>query len=140
MSLLQHDWLEAGATFNDPQGEVSSRAWGWAGVLEHCQAQGVQLQAWGALAQGRLSGRLPADAPQAHLKTAALVADMAQRRGVSAEAIVLAWLMRHPAHIQPVLGTSDPARIRACAQAEGLVMNREDWYALYVAARGRELP
>ena len=140
MSLLQHDWLEADVTFNDPQGAVASRAGAWPGTLAHCQAEGVQLQAWGALAQGRLSGRLPADAPAAQVRAAALVAEIAQREAVSPEAVVLAWLMRHPAHIQPVIGTADPLRIRACAQAEGLVLSREDWYALYEAARGRELP
>jgi predicted oxidoreductase len=138
--LLQHDWLEAGAAFNDPQGVGPSRAGAWPATLAHCQAEGVQLQAWGALAQGRLTGRMPADASPSVVRTAALVASIAQREAVAAEAVVLAWLMRHPAHIQPVIGTADPARIRACAQAEALTLSREDWYALYEAARGRELP
>jgi predicted oxidoreductase len=140
MSLLQHDWLEAGTTFNDPQGAASPQAAAWPGTLEHCQAEGVQLQAWGALAQGRLSGRVAADATAAQRRTAALVVSMAEREAVSPEAVLLAWLLRHPAHIQPVIGTADPARIRACAQAQNLSLSREDWYALYEAARGRELP
>ncbi len=140
MSLLRHDWLEAGTAFNDPQGVGPSRAGAWPATLAHCQAEGVQLQAWGALAQGRLTGRMPADASPSVVRTAALVASIAQREAVAAEAVVLAWLMRHPAHIQPVIGTADPARIRACAQAEALTLSREDWYALYEAARGRELP
>lgn len=140
MSLLQHDWLEAGTTFNDAQGAAAPRAATWTGTLEHCQAQGIQLQAWGALAQGRLSGRPGGEATPAHARTAAQVAAIAQREVVSPEAVLLAWLMRHPAHIQPVIGTADPARIRACAQAAQLALSREDWYALYEAARGRELP
>lgn len=140
MSLAQHDWLEAGTTFNDPQAMASPRVAAWPGTLEHCLAHGVQLQAWGALAQGRLSGRLPADASPAQAQTAALVDRIAQRQGLAPEAVLLAWLMRHPAQIQPVIGTADPARIRACAQAPAWEMGREDWYALYEAARGRELP
>jgi len=140
MSLLQHDWLEAGTTFNDPQGAGAVRAGAWPATLVHCQAEGIQLQAWGALAQGQLSGRLPADAAPNLRRTAALVGDIARRESVPAEAVLLAWLQRHPAHIQPVIGTADPARIRACAQAEKLTLGREDWYALYEAARGRELP
>ncbi|WP_233197221.1 MULTISPECIES: hypothetical protein [unclassified Cryobacterium] len=49
--------------------------------------------------------------------------------------------MRHPAHIDPVLGSSDPARIRACgdAAAQAAAMTRDEWFALYIAARGRPL-
>ncbi len=50
MSLLHTDWLEGGATFNDPQQAASQP---WMGTLEHCRAQRVQLQAWGPLDRGR---------------------------------------------------------------------------------------
>jgi len=54
--------------------------------------------------------------------------------------VVLAWLLRHPARISAVIGSSDPARIRACAQAQDLTLSREHWYRLYESARGQELP
>ena len=53
---------------------------------------------------------------------------------------VLAWLLMHPACIQPVIGTSHPERIRACKEAENVPLSRGDWYQLYVTMRGRELP
>ena len=53
---------------------------------------------------------------------------------------VIAWLLRHPAGIQAVIGTTNPARIRACARATQIQLSREDWYRLYVAARGQPLP
>jgi predicted oxidoreductase len=56
------------------------------------------------------------------------------------EAVLLAWLMRHPARIQPVIGTTNPQRIADCASAMHIELSRDDWYALYVAARGRPLP
>ncbi len=46
----------------------------------------------------------------------------------------------HPAKIQPVIGTANPARIRACADAEKVELSREEWYSLYLASRGRALP
>ena len=110
------------------------------GTLEFCRMEGIQLQAWRPLGRGYLSGRTPDDAPGTVRSTAALVAEMARERGVSREAVVIAWLLAHPAAIQPVVGTKDPARIRACAEALDLELTREDWYALYVAARGRPLP
>lgn len=71
---------------------------------------------------------------------AALVAQVAQTRGVSAEAVVLAWLLKHPAGLQPVLGTVRPERMRACAQALHIELSREEWYSLFAAARGRAMP
>ena len=72
--------------------------------------------------------------------TRALLARMALEQGVSREGLLLAWLMRHPARIQPVIGSSDPARIHACGDAMRVDMSRGDWYALYQTARGAELP
>ena len=53
---------------------------------------------------------------------------------------MLAWLLRHPAQISPVIGTSHPGRIRACGGATAITLSREEWYQLYVTLRGRELP
>ncbi|MEJ6006551.1 aldo/keto reductase [Paucibacter sp. AS339] len=138
MSLLKRDWLESGTCFNDEQALPAASAWG--DTLDFCRREGVELQAWGALARGLYSGAAPADAPPAVQATARLVCEMAEQLGVSREALVLAWLLRHPAGITAVIGSSDPARIRACAEAHQLALSRENWYRLYVSARGRELP
>jgi predicted oxidoreductase len=53
---------------------------------------------------------------------------------------VLGFLMRHPAKIQPVIGTANIERIKACAQATQVELSREHWYALYLSARGKALP
>jgi predicted oxidoreductase len=59
---------------------------------------------------------------------------------VSREAIVVAWLLRHPAGIQPILGTRTPERLRACCEADAVTLSREEWYALLTAARGEAVP
>jgi predicted oxidoreductase len=53
---------------------------------------------------------------------------------------VLAWLLRHPAPIQPVIGTTRPERVRACCLADSVKLTREEWYALFTAARGASVP
>ena len=68
------------------------------------------------------------------------MAKLAAKYQVANEAIVLAWLMRHPARVQPVIGTTNLKRIQACVQAEQVQLSREDWYYLYESARGHELP
>src|SRR5690606_24079750 len=60
--------------------------------------------------------------------------------GVSAEAILLAWLLRHPAGIQPVIGTTRPERLVAACAADAVEHSREEWYALFTAARGGPVP
>jgi len=136
MSLGKLDWLEQDSSFNDGQ---SHSAAGWAGTLQHCQAEGVQLQAWSPLAQGRFSGAATAADGKA-AATAKLVAELSAQHQVPPESIVLAWLLRHPAGIQPVIGSSQPERIRACGAATQLRLSREDWYRLYISARGQALP
>lgn len=100
----------------------------------------MQIQAWGCLAQGLFSGRNLDGQPENVIATANLVAIMAEEFKVSKEAIVLAWLMRHPANIQPIIGTTNPERIKACAQATEVQLSREQWYQLYVTSRGERLP
>lgn len=153
MSLYRRDWLESGVLVNHREGSAVSFPHG---TLEYCAAHRVELQAWGSLARGRYSGRpveqsaggaqeAPGEGTAAggpDGAAAALVAELARDKGCTQEAVVLGWLLRHPANIRPVVGTSNPDRIKACAQAEeiGAAMTRQEWYALWVAARGRPLP
>jgi predicted oxidoreductase len=135
MSLLKRDWVESAVLVNHP----GATAVGFPeGTIEYCRTHAVRLQAWGALAQGRFSG-----APGAAATAAAeLVASMAAEKGTTAEAILLGWLMRHPAGIEPVIGSVNPARIRACADAaeQARQMTTVEWYALWTAARGAPVP
>ncbi|MES2948129.1 MAG: aldo/keto reductase [Pseudomonadota bacterium] len=137
MSLLKTDWLDADTCFNDNQGQ-SSLVWG--DTLHYCQNQQIGLQAWGALGKGWYSGGAPKDAAPVVTATADFVQALAEEHGVTRESIVLAWLLKHPARIQAVIGTAQPDRIRACADAGRVVLSREQWYALYQSARGQELP
>ena len=136
LSLGRHDWVDSTVLVNHPEGADNTFPHG---TLEYCASNGVRLQAWGALAQGRYSGAPHEAADEA---ASALVSALAEQKNTTREAIVLGWLMRHPAHIDPVLGSSDPERIRSCgdAAAQGAAMTRDEWFALYIAARGRKLP
>lgn len=136
MSLHNIDWLEANVLTGMAQG--AQHYFGY-GTVEYCQLNKVQIQAWGSLAQGKYSGAGQA-LTGAEQQTFDLVQRLAAQYQVSSEAIVLAWLRRHPAAIQPVIGTTNPARIKACAQASDVSLSREHWYALYVASRGERLP
>jgi predicted oxidoreductase len=137
MNLLHHGFAEAHITFNQRSPRYPD---GWEGVLEYCREQGVQLQAWRPLAQGLLSGASLEGQPEPVARTAQLVTELAARHHVTREAMVLAWLLRHPAGIQPVLGTVKPTRLKACAEAVGVQLSRVEWYELFAAARGERMP
>lgn len=137
ISLAKLDWLEEGIMAGNPEGRDINFT---AGKLEYCRQNNVQIQAWGSLAQGLFTGRDVSSASQAVQATCKLVAKLAVKYQVANEAIVLAWLMRHPARVQPVIGTTNLKRIKACVQAEQVQLTREDWYYLYESARGHELP
>lgn len=75
--------------------------------MEYCRKKDVFVQAWSPLARAVLMGNLN-DQPDNIKETVALVQEYAQRHEATAEAILLAWLLKHPAKIQPVLGTTSP--------------------------------
>ncbi len=136
MSLHSRDWVEAGVLLNTPE---SARNGFPFGTLEHCRDHGIRLQAWGALAQGRFTGREQTPAERA---TAALLAELARQKDTTPESVLLWWLMRHPAAIAPVIGSARPERIRACR--DGALrepeLTHEEWYELWITARGVPLP
>jgi predicted oxidoreductase len=136
LSLARRDFVEAGVLVNQQAGTAVNFP---LGTLEHCTANRIQVQAWGALAQGRYTGRQQsAD----EVSTAALVTELARAKATTPETIVLWWLRRHPAHISPVIGSTSPERIRACRDAvtRDPDLTHEEWYRLWVAARGERLP
>ena len=136
LSLLHHGFLEAGISFNQ---HAPGYPDGWEGAVEYCRTHAVTMQAWSPLDRGVLTGDL-SDQPANIKATAALVKKIAGDHGTTPEAIQLAWLLKHPAGIQPVTGTSKPERLRACAKALEVTLSREEWYSLFAAARGATMP
>jgi predicted oxidoreductase len=114
------------------------------GSLDQCLAEGMTPLAWSPLAGGLMGDGatklLPAQ--QAYRLEAVLpvLDEIAAARGVSRTVIALAWLMKHPGGIVPIVGSARPERIRETAKAADLKLDREEWYRLFVAARGEPLP
>jgi predicted oxidoreductase len=137
MSLLKHGFVDTAVSVNQETARDNVFP---EGTMEFCRLENIQLQSWGPLAQGRYSGRALESESESVVNTAKLVQQLANEKSTTAEAIVLAWLMTHPAGIQPVIGTINTERIRACKDANELRLSREEWYALYRSSRGSNLP
>ncbi|WP_318961753.1 aldo/keto reductase [Ructibacterium gallinarum] len=54
--------------------------------------------------------------------------------------MAFAWVLRHPAHIQPIVGTRTPERIKSAAAATEVTLTREEWYRLYFSVNGKKQP
>lgn len=110
-----------------------------AGTLDYCRLNDIMIQAWSPLARGVIFNP-PDDAPQ-HVKAVAQhIVDLANKYDTTTTAIALAWLLRHPAKIQPILGTMNPTRIGQSTPAVDIDLTRIEWYSLLEAARGTSVP
>ncbi len=114
------------------------------GTLDQCLIEKITPMAWSPLAAGLLgagANRLLAwqklYRPEKFLR---VLDAIAQDRGVGRTVVALAWLLRHPSTILPIIGSTNPQRIREAAQASELELSREEWYQLLIAARGEPLP
>ncbi|MBL8141355.1 MAG: aldo/keto reductase [Acidobacteria bacterium] len=135
LSLWHAALITDGIVFNRNAPAIA----GVTGTLDYCREHHILVQAYSVMGKG--TRLVPGgDADAADRATADLITRLAHRHVVSREAIVVAWILRHPAGIQPVLGTRTPERLRACCEADGVSLSREEWYALLTAAQGEPLP
>jgi predicted oxidoreductase len=111
------------------------------GTLDQCMALGMTPLAWSPLGGGALTRPQPqaGEDPRLEAVRRELVAQ-AQRYDATPTQIALAWLLAHPAGIIPLVGSANPDHIREGAGAAAIELSREDWYRLWVAAWGHEVP
>ena len=135
ISLLHLPLIDEGVVANTTGHAYASAA----GTLDYCRLHDIRVQAWSPLASGKLASTSEFSDPVIR-ETATLLRQLGDAKGVAPEAIQLAWLLRHPAGIQPIVGTTDAVRLVACAAADEVQLSREEWYALFTAARGGRVP
>ena len=107
------------------------------GTLHQCEKLGVRPMAWSPLAGGRL---FDPQNPAAPRLAAAVKLMSARYGGATLEQLAYAWILAHPSRPLPVIGTNKIERIQSAAKADAIVLEREDWYALWEAAQGRKIP
>ena len=110
-----------------------------AGLLDYCRLHNITIQAWSPVAGGKLFNPA-ADAPENIQAVAKEIEELATKYATTVEAIALAWLLRHPADIQPIVGTLKPERIIDSCPADNVELTRQEWYRLFIAARGERVP
>jgi predicted oxidoreductase len=114
------------------------------GTLDQCLIERITPMAWSPLAAGLIGGGANRLLPsQSTYRTELFLPTLdaiAGARGASRTVVALAWLLKHPARIQPIIGTINPDRIREATKATDLDLTREEWYRLLIAALGEPVP
>lgn len=108
-----------------------------AGVLEYCRYNDITIQAWSPLQYGFFEGCFIGSEKYPALN--AKLQELAEKYGVTDSAIAIAWILRHPANMQAIIGSMNPQRIADFAKAGDVTLTRKEWYELYISA-GNKLP
>jgi len=135
ISLLHHHVINDGILANQISGKHAAAT----GILDYCRMNNIHVQAWSPVALGKIFN--PALDENENVKELAeQISVYANEKNTTKEAIALAWLLKHPVGIQPVIGTTNHERIKNSCEADEIKLSREEWYILYTLARGSSVP
>ncbi len=107
------------------------------GVLEYCRYEDITIQAWSPFQYGFFEG-VYVDNP-AFPEINAKLQELADKYNTTKNAIVIAWILRHPAKMQPLTGTMNPSRLLECAEGANITITKQEWYEIFSSA-GNVIP
>ncbi|KXT98813.1 aldo/keto reductase [Streptococcus mitis] len=106
-------------------------------IFEYCKLHDVVIQAWSVLQFGYFKGNFVGNEKFQALNQ--VLDRLAIKYGVTPSTIAISWILRYPAKMQAVVGTTNPKHLREVSQAANFSLTREEWYEIYLAA-GNNLP
>jgi predicted oxidoreductase len=135
LSLEQSQLIDQALYMNNKTTEFSINRDG--NALDYCRLNDITIQAWSPLQVGMFGGTFidNPDVPELNK----VLRELADREGVSKAAVAIAWILRHPAKMQAIIGTMNPEHIKDICTATDVKLSHHDWYELYLAA-GKFLP
>ncbi|MFO7696287.1 MAG: aldo/keto reductase, partial [Anaerolineae bacterium] len=107
------------------------------GTLDQCQQRRIHPLAWSPLAGGRLFRENSERMWPIRMGLDGIAQELG---GIPTDQLALAWLLRHPVGIVPIVGTFRAERLAVAAAAEGVILTREQWYRIWVMSTGERLP
>ncbi len=106
-------------------------------ILDYCRLHEITIQPWSPFQYGFFEGVFLDNDKFPELNKA--IDALAAAKGVTNSAIAIAWILRHPARMQPIVGTTRPERVKEICKASDITLSRQEWYEIYRAA-GNKLP
>jgi predicted oxidoreductase len=126
--------VDAGINVNVPKAAGCERD---DSVLEWHRLQQITIQAWSPLSYGWFDGTFLGNEKYPELNK--VLNRIAEEWSVTPAAVAIAWILRHPAEMQAILGTTKADRVKEIAKACEVALDRKAWYEIYLAA-GNDLP
>lgn len=130
LSITHADLITQGMSIN--MGGLDQSVDRTIGTLDYCRLHDITIQAWSPFQAGFFDGPFLGNPKFPELN--AVIDRLAAAYAVPVEAIATAWITRHPAQMQVVLGTTTPERVTAAAKGADIVLTKVEWYELYRAA------
>jgi predicted oxidoreductase len=134
LSITNTGMIDAGINVNM---EISQSIDRDGSILDYCRLKEITIQPWSPFQYGFFEGVFLDNDKFPELNQA--IDKMAADKGVANTAIAIAWLLRHPAKMQPIVGTTNADRLKDICRASDITLSREEWYEIYLAA-GNKLP
>jgi len=134
LSITNTGMIDRGITVNMKHENSVDRD---GGILDYCRLKKITIQAWSPFQYGFFEGVFVDNPKFPELNKA--LDDQCAKYGVTKTGMAIAWIQRHPARIQSVLGTTSPDRVQQVVEACKIDLSRPDWYEIYRAA-GNILP
>ena len=135
LSLEQSQLIDQPLYMNNKTTEYSINRDG--NALDYCRLKDITVQAWSPLQIGMFGGTFIDNPDYPELNKT--LGELAERENVSKAAVAIAWILRHPAKMQAIIGSMNPAHIEDICAAADVNLSHHDWYALYLSA-GKYLP
>lgn len=107
------------------------------GILDYCRLSGITIQPWSPFQYGFFEGTFIDNEKFGPLNEC--LEKIGNKYGADKTAIVIAWLLRHPARFMPITGTMNLGRLKSCIRGTEIKLTREEWYEIYLSA-GNKLP
>ncbi|APZ49584.1 aldo/keto reductase [Jeotgalibaca sp. PTS2502] len=127
MSVTHHPMIDAGFNMNRVNERSIVRD---SSILEYSRIHQMTIQPWSPFQAGNNKQGVLFNHPD-YQELSETLKNYAKEKEVSQEAITIAWLLRHPAKMQPIIGSMNPERIKSASQATDIELSREEWYELY---------
>ncbi|KHD36714.1 aldo/keto reductase [Clostridium acetobutylicum] len=134
LSIMHTGMIDAGLNVN-MKNEASVNYDG--SILDYCRLNDITIQPWSPFQYGFFEGVFLDNDKFPELNK--VINNIARDKGVKNTAIAIAWLLRHPAKMQPIVGTTNVNRLKDICKASDIELTRKEWYEIYRAA-GNKLP
>ena len=133
-SITNTTMIDAGLNVNMENAAAVNRD---GSVLDYCRLHDITIQAWSPFQYGFFEGVFLDNPKFPELNQ--VIDRIASEKGVTNSALAVAWILRHPARIQTIIGTTNPERLKAICKASDVELTRQEWYEIYRSA-GNILP